>query len=100
MEAFYFGPMREYIEVNYAPTDRAKCKTCKLKIPKETLKIGFCMDDDHFSGRYWYHFDCFTLKPRFKELNPEEQVYNLENLEAEDVDKVVNYLKEEVTRLK
>jgi len=89
MNMYYFGAMNEYIESGYAPTDRAKCKSCKTQIEKDSLRMGIIQDDDHFSGKYWYHLDCFTLKPRFKELDPEQQIYNLDHLEEEDMEKVL-----------
>lgn len=85
--------MSEYIEAGYAPTNRANCKVCKQNIPKDSLRIGLCSDDDHFNARYWHHLDCFNLKPRFKDLDPETQIYQLENLEEEDCEKVVEYMK-------
>lgn len=92
MNIVYFGSMNEYIEAGYAPTGRASCKGCKQKIVKESVRIGLCMNDDHFNGRYWYHLNCFDLKPRFKYIDPKQQIYNLENLEKEDCDKVLNYM--------
>lgn len=57
------------------------------------------MNDDHFSGKYWYHLNCFTLEPRFKEIDPETQVYKIQELEKGDYEEVVKHIKEEVERL-
>lgn len=77
MNNFYFGAMNEYISASYAPTGRAKCKNCKETIEKDDLRLGIIMDDDHFGGKYYYHPACFTLKPRFKDINPETQIHGL-----------------------
>lgn len=81
MQSYYFGTMDEYIQTSYAPTDRATCKSCKHKIDKAEVRMGYLMDSDHFSGKSWYHLACFTLRPLFKDLKPEEQIYKLEELD-------------------
>lgn len=81
MNMFFFGAMQEYIEASYAPTGRAKCKTCKDTIEKDSLRLGIIINDDHFGGKSYYHPSCFSLKPRFKELDPETQIYQLDQLE-------------------
>lgn len=72
--------MNEYLEASYAPTARAACKSCKLKIPKDALRMGVLMESDHFVGKNWYHIDCFTLRPLFKDIDPEKQIYKINTL--------------------
>lgn len=100
MKNYYFGSMDEYIQTGYAPTDRASCKACKLGIGKSAVRMGYIMDSDHFSGKNWYHLACFTLRPLFKDLNPEEQIYKIEELDKEDREGVVEHVAREVERLK
>jgi hypothetical protein len=58
------------------------------------------MDDDHFNAKNWYHLNCFQLKPRFIDIDPEQQIYNLDHLDEKDYDIVLDYMKKEVLRLK
>lgn len=62
--------------------------------------MGYLMDSDHFSGKSWFHLACFTLRPLFRDIKPEEQVYKLEDLEKEDRETVLEHIKNEVERLK
>lgn len=100
MQSYYFGSMDEYIQASYAPTDRATCKSCKLKIGKGEVRMGYLMDSDHFSGKTWFHLACFTLRPLFKDLKPEEQIYKLEELEKEDREVVIEHVAKELERLR
>jgi hypothetical protein len=96
MNNYYFGTMDEYVSTGYAPTGRAACKTCKKKIEKDTIRMGICMDNDHFNGKNWYHLDCFVLRPLFKEIDPEQQIYNIDQLEPEDHELVLQAIKNEI----
>jgi hypothetical protein len=81
MNLYYLTPANEYIEASYAPSDRAKCRKCKLGIEKGALRLGEIMEDDHFNAKYWYHYACFTLKPRFRHIDPEQQIRGIEDLD-------------------
>ena len=97
MNSFIFGPNNnEYIEASYAPSGRAKCRGCKDTIEQGGLRVGQIMEDDHFNARYYYHLKCFKLQPRFKTIDPEPQIYKLNDLERGDIDLVLNLIKEEV----
>jgi hypothetical protein len=78
MQDYFFGSMDEFIEVGYAPTARANCRNCRKRIGKGELRVGESMDSDHFTHRYWYHLNCFTLKPLFAQIDPLKQIYNME----------------------
>lgn len=94
MRNFMFGENNnEYIEASYAPSGRARCRGCKDIIAKDELRMGQIMEDDHFNARYYYHLHCFDLKPRFKTIDPETQVYKLDGLEDADADKVRSHLR-------
>lgn len=100
MKPGYFGAMGEYVEASYAPTDRAKCKSCKSQIEKDKLRMGIIQTDDHFSGKYYYHLECFSLRPKFKELDPEQHIHNLEQLNKKDRKQVLELIKNELDRLR
>jgi len=74
---YYLAGSQEYLQASYAPTGRAKCKGCKDTISEGYLRIGEILDDDHFNAKKWYHWDCYKLKPRFKVINPEKQIWDL-----------------------
>lgn len=65
---YYFGNSLEYIEAEYALSNRSSCKACKQKIDKDELRLGLILDDDHFNAKNWYHLKCFQLKPRHLEI--------------------------------
>lgn len=81
MISFYFGPHNEYIEAGYATSNRSTCKSCKLKIQKEAVRLAYVIDANNLHSRHWYHLRCFELKPLFKDINIEEQVYNLDQVD-------------------
>jgi len=72
MNTFYFGDSFEFIEAEYAKSNRSSCKACKVKIDKDELRLGLINDDDHMSTKYYYHVDCFKLFPRHKELTEDK----------------------------
>ena len=88
MIAFQFGTMDEYLEATYAPTGRAVCRQCKNKIEKGEIRMGLCMDDDHFRSHLYYHLTCFTLRPLFKDIDPTRQIYKFDDLSYKDQEKV------------
>jgi hypothetical protein len=91
--------MEEFIEAGYAPTGRAACRGCRGKIEKGDVRVGECMENDHFNARLWHHLPCFKLKPLFKAIDPSRQIYKLDQLEQEDRQKVMQHFEREVGRL-
>jgi hypothetical protein len=57
------------------------------------------MLSDHFNSKLWYHLDCFKLKPLFKGIDPERQIYKLDELHKKDRETVVKHIQQEVDRL-
>lgn len=80
MQDYFFGTMDEFIETGYAPTGRAACRRCKGKIEKGAVRVGECMESDHFNARLWHHLICFRLKPLFRAIRPDRQIYKLDQL--------------------
>ena len=56
------------------------------------------LDSDHFSGKNWYHLNCYLLKPRFKHIDPEKQIKGIEELKKKDQEDVMKHFKNEVKR--
>lgn len=60
------------------------------------MRLGLINDNDHMNTKYFYHLDCFRLFPRHKELTEDNiltKIHNMDELEQEDIDKVVEVLK-------
>ena len=62
--------------------------------------MGLCMDDDHFSSHKYYHLDCFSLRPLFKDIDPNQQIYRFDDLENKDQELVIARIEAEQERLK
>ena len=67
------------IVVEYAKSNRSKCKTCKSEIAKDSIRLGFAIKSPHFDGIQltWYHTKCaltkvpdITLAKGFHDLKP------------------------------
>ena len=58
--------------VEIAASGRAGCKACKLKIAKDTIRMGKRCDGDWGPYYAWYHLNCWKalgpLPPGFEEL--------------------------------
>lgn len=94
MNLFYIGSSMEYIEADHALSNRSTCKGCSEKIAKDEARLAYACDGSYFY-KHWYHVGCFVLKPKFKDFDPEQQVYNLDHLEDEDYERVLEMLKEQ-----
>lgn len=52
------------------------------------------LDDDHyFTSKTYYHPDCFTFPPRFKNFDPEKDIENIKNLKPADAKKIKQLIK-------
>lgn len=84
-------------EVEYSKSNRAACKKCKDKIPKDVVRVGFKAEVSEDAegaaahmGCSWHHFECFAKakgQPWFKKhLTAEvaEAVSGLESLKEDD----------------
>ena len=53
-------------QVDYAKSNRSKCKACENKISKEVIRIAIMVDGDvkNLSGKIptWHHVECFAEK--------------------------------------
>ena len=63
------------------------------------MRIGECLDDEHFQGKQYYHVDCYKLKPRFKNIDLDTQLYNVAELQKKDRTRVLKVLKDELKRI-
>lgn len=57
-----------------ARSGRAKCKTCRRAIPKDTLRIGIRVEGPFGVGHMWHHLSC-AAKRQFEKV---EEAYAME----------------------
>lgn len=71
----------------YAKSNRASCKGCKLNIFKDTLRLAVMVQSSMFDGKTpnWYHFKCFFGKQRPKTV---DDIEHYESLRYEDQTKI------------
>jgi len=55
----YIGNLKEFLEVEYAKSNRSTCRKCKEHIDKDELRVGIHFDDEKFSTDNWFHLGCF-----------------------------------------
>lgn len=99
MQDYFFGTMDEYIETGYAPTGRATCRGCRSNILKGEVRLGEIMESDHFNSRHYYHVACFKLKPLFRNIEPQRQIYKLDQLDDDGRKAVIEQVEMEKERL-
>lgn len=58
-----------------ARSSRAKCKICRRKIDKDTLRLGVLIEGPYGQGYLWYHLRC-AAKKQFEKV---EEAYRLES---------------------
>ena len=73
-------------KVEYAKSSRATCKTCGLKIEKDTVRIGEPYYFDQYLNYRWHHEKCI-----FWSRLEIEQLDDLELLEKEDKKRIESY---------
>lgn len=75
--------------IENARSSRSKCRTCRRKIDKDTLRIGILLEGPYGTGYLWHHLNC-AAKRRFDDVAeaykqnswaPELQVPELAQLE-------------------
>ena len=96
----YIGSSKstEYVVADHAPTGRAKCKECKESIEKDSLRMGLCLDDDHFNGKTWYHVLCFPIKKRYRDIDPTKDINEFDKLSKKEANIVIKHIKSEVKK--
>ncbi len=67
--------------IEAARSSRSKCRTCRRKIDKDTLRIGILLEGPYGTGYLWHHLKC-AARRRFEDV---EQAYELKSW-AEGVD--------------
>lgn len=84
--------------VEYAKSNRAKCKFCSNSIEKNDIRIGKILPSNQFDGFFplWFHLNCFILKTeqpsKFPEKKPKsfEEIEGFTSLSSEDQKKICN----------
>ncbi|CAD8113218.1 unnamed protein product [Paramecium primaurelia] len=83
--------MKQFLECEYALSNRIKCATCHVVIFKNELKIGhiFLRKDEgqQFDKKIWYHLHCIKKWPT-GERGQELPLFRLQTLKAEDQQKI------------
>jgi len=71
-------------EVQYAKSNRSKCRGCGKPIAQESLRIGHLVPSPHFDGEQqnWYHHSCFWTKMTIPDVN---LVKGLMDLKPDDI---------------
>ena len=53
--------------IENARSSRSKCRTCRRKIDKDTLRIGVLLEGPYGTGYLWHHLNC-AAKRRFDDV--------------------------------
>ncbi|KAL3531248.1 hypothetical protein ACH5RR_010570 [Cinchona calisaya] len=79
-------------KAEYAKSSRSSCKTCKIPIDKEKLRLGKMVQSTQFDGfmPLWNHADCVLRKS--KQINSIDDVEGLELLRWEDQQRIRKYV--------
>ncbi|KAL8262051.1 hypothetical protein R6Q59_026100 [Mikania micrantha] len=79
-------------KAEYAKSGRSSCKTCKIPIDKETLRLGKMVEATKFDGFMptWNHARCVLKKA--KQINSCDDVEGIETLRWEDQQKIRQYI--------
>ncbi|CAF3938965.1 unnamed protein product [Rotaria sp. Silwood2] len=79
--------------VEYAKSDRSKCKSCQLTIDKDTFRFAIMVQSSKFDGKVpiWYHTDCFFKKVKLIDV---KIIKGFDDLRWEDQDKIRNLIQE------
>ncbi|KAI6242060.1 Poly [ADP-ribose] polymerase [Aphelenchoides fujianensis] len=82
------GPTELPFGAEYSKTNRATCKTCHEKIPKDHLRMAVRFPSHMFDGiqESWSHYDCFWGKPR-RDIN-EASIRGFDTLKWEDQERI------------
>ncbi|PIN11116.1 NAD+ ADP-ribosyltransferase Parp [Handroanthus impetiginosus] len=79
-------------KAEYAKSSRSSCKTCKIPINKESLRLGKMVQATQFDGfmPMWNHAACILRK--IKQIKSVDDVEGLELLRWEDQEKIRKYI--------
>ncbi|KAK9067559.1 hypothetical protein SSX86_011670 [Deinandra increscens subsp. villosa] len=79
-------------KAEYAKSGRSSCKTCKIPIDKEKLRLGKMIEATKFDGfmPVWHHAQCILKKAR--QIQSCDDVEGIETLRWEDQEKIRKYV--------
>ncbi|CAF3934676.1 unnamed protein product [Adineta steineri] len=82
--------------VEYAKSNRSKCKNCSLKIDKDTFRFAIMIYSSKFGGRVptWYHMNCFFNKVKLIDVNI---IKSFDDLRWEDQEKIRQIIQDNST---
>ncbi|KAK1430433.1 hypothetical protein QVD17_13152 [Tagetes erecta] len=79
-------------KAEYAKSSRSSCRTCKIHIDKEKLRLGKMVQSQQFDGfmPMWHHSQCVLKKA--KQIKSCDDVEGIETLRWEDQEKIRHYV--------
>ncbi|GAB4830505.1 Poly [ADP-ribose] polymerase 1 [Ancistrocladus abbreviatus] len=79
-------------KVEYAKSSRSSCRTCKMPIDKEKLRLGKMVQSKQFDGLMpmWNHADCIMKKAN--QIKSIDDLEGIESLRWEDQQKIRKYI--------
>ncbi|GMH02358.1 hypothetical protein Nepgr_004197 [Nepenthes gracilis] len=79
-------------KVEYAKSSRSSCRTCKIAIDKEKLRLGKMVQSTQFDGfmPMWNHADCIMKKAN--QIKSIDDVEGIESIRWEDQQKIRKYI--------
>lgn len=85
--------------IEAARSSRSKCRTCRRKIDKDTLRIGVLLEGPYGTGYLWHHLTC-AARRRFEDVEAAyEQHAWAEGVEVPPLEKLAK-LREEAEQKK
>ncbi|UJR16963.1 hypothetical protein I4U23_003861 [Adineta vaga] len=85
-------------KVEYAKSDRSKCKSCHSTIAKDNFRFAIMVQSSNFDGKVptWYHTDCFFQKVKLIDV---KIIKGFDYLRWEDQDKIRDLIQQNSTKL-
>ncbi|CAO3629622.1 unnamed protein product [Cunninghamella blakesleeana] len=76
-------------KVDYAKSNRSKCRVCHLLIDKGNLRLALMLQDEKgYKSTSWTHYKCFWKHEETKQLENVDEIYGFNDLEEEDQNKI------------
>jgi len=77
----------------YAKSGRAKCKACKVEIPKGDMRLAAMVQSPFFDGKQanWFHWNCFFMRNRPAACG---EIAHFDSLRWEDQEKINKRIEE------
>ncbi|KAI9309513.1 hypothetical protein BJ944DRAFT_258374 [Cunninghamella echinulata] len=71
--------------VDYARSNRAKCRVCCQLINKDELRLALMLQDEEgYKSTSWTHYECFWNHEETKKLEDVNEIYGFKIIKEED----------------